>query len=279
MDELEARIARVLGREVRGLRLVERGYTHARRLLVELQDGKCVFAKVGSDDLTSGWLRAEHDFYRQAPGSFVPHLVAWDDHPENALLVLQDLSEATWPPPWTESRVELVLAALRELRGCEADVPSYADRIGREEPGWAEVARDPNPFLALGLCSAHWLVESLPALVAAEAEAQTGGDELCHFDVRSDNVCLVGDRALLVDWNHACRSNADLDLAFWLPSLASEGGPVPEQILPGRPELAAMVSGFFAARASLPAIPHAPRVREVQRSQLEHALPWVARCL
>ena len=54
---------------------------------------------------------------------------------------------------------------------------------------------------------------------------------------------------------------------------------MPEEVLPGRPELAAIVSGFFAALAGLPVIPHAPRVREVQRSQLVHALPWVARAL
>jgi hypothetical protein len=43
--------------------------------------------------------------------------------------------------------------------------------------------------------------------------------------------------------------------------------------------MAALVSGFFAARAGLPVIPQAPRVREVQRVQLAAALPWAARVL
>ena len=82
-----------------------------------------------------------------------------------------------------------------------------------------------------------------------------------------------------MDWNLACLSNPNLDLGFWLPSLAYEGGPKPEEILPVAPEIAAWVSGFFAARAGLPAIPDAPRVRLVQRQQLETALPWVSRTL
>jgi hypothetical protein len=74
-------------------------------------------------------------------------------------------------------------------------------------------------------------------------------------------------------------SNPQLDLGFWLPSLAYEGGPAPERILPDAPEVAAWVAGFFAARAGLPGISDAPRVRLVQRQQLATALPWAARAL
>jgi hypothetical protein len=70
-----------------------------------------------------------------------------------------------------------------------------------------------------------------------------------------------------------------IDLAFWLPSLHAEGGPPPEASLPDAPEWAAMVSGFFAARAGLPLIPSAPQVREVQLFQLRTALPWAVRAL
>ena len=92
-------------------------------------------------------------------------------------------------------------------------------------------------------------------------------------------MCLTTGRVLFVDWNVACVANPRLDLGFWLPSLAYEGGPAPERILPDAPEIAARVSGFFAARAGLPSIEDAPRVRVVQRQQLATALPWVARAL
>lgn len=67
-----------------------------------------------------------------------------------------------------------------------------------------------------------------------------------------------------MDWNFACVSNPRLDLGFWLPSLTYEGGPSVR---------------LSAARAGLPGIQDAPRVRVVQRQQLEIALPWVARAL
>ena len=39
------------------------------------------------------------------------------------------------------------------------------------------------------------------------------------------------------------------------------------------------MSGYFAARAGLPVIPNAPRVRAVQLAQLRTALPWAQRAL
>jgi thiamine kinase-like enzyme len=119
----------------------------------------------------------------------------------------------------------------------------------------------------------------LPLLIQTEAQCNTEGNTLTHVDLRSDNICLTSKRAIFVDWNLACLSNPKLDLGFWLPSLAYEGSPSPEQILPDAPEVAAWVSGFFAARAGLPDISDAPRVRLVQRQQLGTALPWVIRAL
>jgi aminoglycoside phosphotransferase (APT) family kinase protein len=97
--------------------------------------------------------------------------------------------------------------------------------------------------------------------------------------VRSDNVCFVGDRAVLVDWNWAAIGNPVIDLAAWLPSLHAEGGPPPEEILFGEPEAASLIAGFFAARAGLPPPPTAPKVRHVQLEQLRTALHWAARAL
>jgi aminoglycoside phosphotransferase (APT) family kinase protein len=115
--------------------------------------------------------------------------------------------------------------------------------------------------------------------MAAEAECPTEGTAVCHGDLRSDNLCLVANGAKLLDWPEACLSNPSLDLGLMLPSLAEEGGPEPEVILPDAPEVAAWVSGFFAARTGLPPIPGSPGVRPVQLRQLRTALPWVRRAL
>ena len=74
---------------------------------------------------------------------------------------------------------------------------------------------------------ARWLAEALPRLKQASADCDLGGDALLHMDVRSDNLCIRGDRAVLVDWNHACVGNPLLDSVAWAPSLRTEGGPEP----------------------------------------------------
>jgi hypothetical protein len=83
-----------------------------------------------------------------------------------------------------------------------------------------------------------------------------------------------------------------LDIAFFLPSLAGQGGPscadglnlyeraagatfAPEDIAIA----AVIVSGFFAARAGEPDIPGLPRLRWVQKLQLFPALAWACQCL
>jgi aminoglycoside phosphotransferase (APT) family kinase protein len=141
------------------------------------------------------------------------------------------------------------------------------------------VAKEPAAFLGLGLCSAAWLDDSIATLVAAEARAPLAGDSLVHLDVRSDNISFVDRRPVLVDWGWACRGNAAVDVAAWLPSLHLEGGPPPETILPRAPELAALMSGFFADRAGLPGAGHMLRIRALQRAQLGVALPWAVAAL
>lgn len=135
----------------------------------------------------------------------------------------------------------------------------------------------PEPFLSLGLVTPQWLDRALPTLIAAEQSAQLSGDALTHLDLRSDNLCLTAEGIKFIDWAEACRSAPDVDLAFFLPSLAYERGPLPDTILPSRPDMAALVAGFFAARAGLPIIPQAPFVRRVQQEQLSTALPWAMR--
>jgi aminoglycoside phosphotransferase (APT) family kinase protein len=245
--------------------------------VVQLADGRNVFVKAAVDELTADWLRAEYWVYSQIDAGFLPRLHA-SGGDELPILVLEDLSFASWPPPWTVERVDAVLGTLREVAATPPPEGLDALEDRREDlAGWTDVARDPAPFLGLGFVSPGWLEDALPALCAAEEACVLDGDALVHFDVRSDNICFLEGRTLLVDWNWAARGNPVLDVAAWLPSLAAEGGPRPEEILTGEPEAAALVSGYFAARAGLPAIPLAPRVRAVQREQIRAGLPWVAR--
>ena len=236
------------------------------------------FVKIGATAITADWTRVEHRNYQSMAGWFLPAVLGFDDDGARPVLAIEDLSDAAWPPPWSAERVGNILEALSAIH--EATPPDHL--TGIEDDGgadWITVARDPAPFLALGICSPEWLASSLPSLIDASARARLSGEALIHLDIRSDNVCFRGDRALVIDWNHATRGNPDLDIAFWLPSLQAEGGPTPEEILPNAAELAAWVAGFFCARAGGEPLPDAPHVRPLQRLQSETGLPWAARAL
>lgn len=278
-QELIARVERMMGVRSVAWAPVQGGYSLAGRWRVRFKDGTSAFAKVGATVETAVQLRAENAFYAQVAANFLPALRGWEDGDE-PILLLEDLSAAFWPPPWSQARVEHVLATLAAVAATPPPpgLPTLASSRERLV-SWTQVADDPTPFLALGLCTSAWLEMALPPLLAAEAAATLDGKRLVHLDVRSDNLCFIGDRVILVDWNLACRGNAAVDVAAWLPSLAAEGGPDPTEIMPDEPALAALMSGFFAARAGLPPPEGAPRVRGVQLSQLKRALPWAAASL
>lgn len=94
-------------------------------------------------------------------------------------------------------------------------------RRARRIPTW--------PFLSLGLRDEQWLERSLPELLAAIERAPLDGDDLLHFDVRSDNLCFRDGKALLV---------------------------------------ATLIAGVWVSVAGLPPPETAPNVRAVQRKQL-----------
>jgi hypothetical protein len=257
-----------------------RGYAPNRRWIVQLANDRSVFLKQASDENTAAWLRSEYAIYQSLRGNFLPELLGWDDQGEWPMLVLEDLSQAAWPPPWTPGSVEAVLRTLDDLH--RHPLVPWLDRISTTQyvqDGWLEIARRPEPFLSLGLCSAAWLDRALPVLLHVASNDDLYGDAVLHLDVRSDNLCLRGNRAILFDWNHSATGNPELDIAFWLPSLCAEGGPEPEFVTKLSPGMVSLVSGFFASRAGLPIIPTAPGVRAIQRVQLETALPWAARVL
>jgi thiamine kinase-like enzyme len=276
---LEERVSALLGVDVRSLRRIQTlGYADAFHGIAELADGRTLFVKAGAEEVTSGFLREEITAYRAVRAPFMP-LVHGADEADPPVLVLEDLSGCFSAPPWTAAKIEAVLTLLEELRSTAppAELPS-AERYRADWTGrWERIAADPEPFLALGLCSREWLREALPTLAAAAKAVRLGGDVLVHTDIRSDNLAFLDGAAKLVDWNWASAGDSQLDLACWLPSLAAEGGPPPQALMPeGGAEFAAMLGGVWGAVAGLPPPPTAPRVRAVQLAQLRVALPWAA---
>jgi thiamine kinase-like enzyme len=241
--ELISRIEKLVGAKVESYRRVEGGYTPALRLLCRTADAR-FFVKVGVTPSTSKSLNREIRVYNSLRGDFMPHLLAWEHHESEPVLVIEDLSTHHWPPPWDERQIELTLAQIDALHNTSATLETFAEVHGIDDGNWKLVADDPEPFLSLKVADARWLESALPVLMRCEENCATAGDSLTHCDLRSDNICVTKGRAVFIDWNSACLSNPRLDLGFWLPSLAYEANLKPEKILPDAPEVAAWVSGF-----------------------------------
>jgi hypothetical protein len=278
VELLSTEIAETLGWTPVAWKRIRRGYTPAARFRVQNGD-KRAYVKIATTPGTVAHMQREIRTYSRLSGPFMPTCYGWSDSGTNPYLVLEDLGDAVWPPPWKTADIRSVLERLSELHAADAALPDYAEVHGGREAGWSEVACDPEPFLRIGVADRAWLSRNIKVLIEAEEGSSPEGNSATHWDIRSDNLCIVDGAAVLIDWGEACLSNPKLDLGFWLPSLAFEGGPDPEMFLPNEPEIAAWVAGFFAARAGLEEVPDAPFVRRVQREQLSTALPWACRAL
>src|SRR5437764_164786 len=277
--DLEGRLAALVGAQPVEWAPRAGGYSTAERYTVVLAGGRRVFVKTADAQHMAAWLRRELEVYASLRGSFIPELIGFDDDGTRPLLVIEDLGHADWAARWTAERVALVRAALDELHGCPPPPntrpvrETYRDWFVR----WHTVAADPEPFLSLGLRSRAWLDERLPAIIEAAGAAPLDGDAVIHLDVRSDNLCTLEDRAVLVDWNWVSLAAPELDLAGWACSLALEGGPPPCQLLPDSPRFADVTTAIFCATADLSPPVTTPQVREFQARQLAVALDWLDR--
>ncbi|HJU37601.1 MAG TPA: phosphotransferase [Gaiellaceae bacterium] len=277
--EAVVRAERALGgRATSWTRVESRGWARNEHWTFVLDDGARAFAKSAWLEPSVTWMRREREIYDRLSGPFMPRLLGWEDG-ERPLLVLEDLTEggAYFPPLWRPGDVEAVLATLAELAETRIHgLPSFPDSW----PQWTSVADDPAPFLSLGIASSAWLDRALPELLAAESALTFSGPAVLHGDVRSDNLCIRGDRAVLVDWNHACLGKPGFDVAAWLPSLTLEGGPQPDEVADAAvSQFAVAIAGYFAAHAGLLPDEGAPLVRGFQLAQLRVALPWACRVL
>jgi hypothetical protein len=254
------------------------GNTHAERWRVVFSDGTRGFVKQAVDDETAEWLRHEARIYADLAGaSFLPSLYEWrDDGEARPTLVLEDLGDAHWPPPWSEAQRARAFELIERL-GRTRPPAWLPTRPAASLAGWEEVAKDPQPFLGLGVCTPAWLERWLPALAEAEELAAGAPSVFAHLDLRGDNLCFLGERTLAVDWSWAALAPPSADLALFALSLARELGIPPETAAPLAPCWAARLSGLYASRAGLPDLPHAPKVRPLQRLHLRIALGWLAR--
>lgn len=275
--DLQSALSALMQKAPTDWQFMERGYTAANRWIITFADGSTAFVKSACDKQTADWLEAECRVYSSITAPYMPRFFGSGHADSFPFLVLEDLSQGHWPPPWESSHIERGFELLEAIRSTPP--PEYLPKLAdyphvRGLGGWEQVLNDPTGFLSLGLVDAKWLAKNGPILLKAEKAAPLDGTELVHWDIRSDNLCFMPERTVVIDWNHACIGNSAFDFCGWLPSLAVEGGPSPWDITTDEPEFAALMAGYFASKAPLPSPRPGSKLREAQLKQLRVALPW-----
>jgi len=292
-----ARAARVYG-----------GYAPSATFRIVLADGRRAFLK-SSYPLPKGsqvhWsITAEERVYRTLGdriGRWGPRFLGSVERDGWQVVALQDLGPSTIPP-WTAAKARL--AARDYARFHESTLGTRLPRwLSRTEhvkftSYWAGLVerRELRNVARLARRRAdeaeEWLAVALPLMLAGEGRLARVQRPfaLLHFDTRSDNLRLHGERLRLFDWPFACVGPAEFDVAAFAQAVAMEGGPAPERVVAWYEDVLPLraaaidaslagICGYFSDRAWRP--PHAglPRLRSVQRRQLKATLAWAARRL
>ena len=118
------------------------------RWLVRLVGGGSAFVKAPYDEASGEWLRTEALVYQAVEAEFLPRLLAWDGE----VLMLEDLSDAVWPPPWTPAAVASVRATLADVAMTTppAGLPPLANLHELlVNTDWPAIESDPEAFSPL----------------------------------------------------------------------------------------------------------------------------------
>ncbi|MFI2366699.1 hypothetical protein [Promicromonospora sp. NPDC019610] len=194
--------------------------------------------------------------------------------------------------PWDLDDVDLLARLALEIGEHPApDGDVFHDSADHARPQ-AQLLADERPQ---GLATYDpWFVEHLDlvAQVAApERRAEAfAGDRLVHADFRADNVLILGPdeqrRGVVVDWPHAARGAAFIDVVGMLPAMHALGGPAPSEVLERTPLPAgtdpeavvtqvAVLAAYFVHGSLQEPPPGIPHLRQFQRVQAEASIAWL----
>jgi hypothetical protein len=210
----------------------------------------------------------------------VPRLLTCYDDGTWVALLFQDVAGRQPSLPWRADELTDVLKTL-------ADASTLQTKYGQDFSGWRLLAA--GPAVAVDRLD-PWSRRHLGTLAALESEWADAavGETLVHCDIRADNLLLCADRVWVVDWPAACKGAAWFDVMAFAPSVAMQGGPLPEELLARHPaargadpdavlSAACALAGYFTLGALQPPPPGLPTVRPFQAAQARVARAWLAR--
>lgn len=251
---------------------------HMAYWLVTLDHNEKAFLKIATGPRAKKMISDEVHFYNHVKDKiYLPHYYGGIVTNEYSAVLIQDLSDCEWAPPWNPEKIDNVKTALEEVRFIQEPLVSrsifeFKDLFN----GWQKIKSDPAHFLGTQIRPHSWLERKIESLINFSIEGFHKSDDLIHFDVRSDNICFTDNKAILIDWAWYCRGPFDLQMATWVLSLANECSNIsPEEFLPDmHPKYIALIAGYFAQFAGTPC-PDANHVRSLQYRQLGVALDWL----
>lgn len=206
-------------------------------------------------------------------------------------LVVDDVDGSQPALPWRDDQLASVVAAIDRLHEAltpaPVRVPAVAECFETDFTGWRTLASAPENERLDPWSRAH--LAELADLEATWA-VHAAGDTVLHADIRADNLLLADGGVTFVDWPHACRGAAFVDLVLSAPSVAMQGGPEPAAFLAmsraGREAsgesvtaIVCAMSGFFTAASLRAPPPGLPTLRRFQAAQGEAARRWLAALL
>ena len=273
------------------------GFSPGLAARLHLTNGEIVFAKAVSgeqNEVAPRFHRREIRIASQLPAEApVPRLLwSWADDDAAGWVVLVYENVVGSPPrqPWDADEFAQVVAALNELSRDLTPSPIDPASIGERTTGLPIFGNNWRRLRDEGLVHPDpWVMKNLGALVALEERVPeiAPGSTLLHMDLRGDNMLMTADGVVIVDWPHAAIGPAWLDGVAFVPSVAMEGGPEPEELVR---QLAAMrdadpteltigiaeIAGFFTYHGLQPDVPSLPGLREFQEAQAVVARRWLA---
>lgn len=204
--------------------------------------------------------------------------MAFEDDGEYVIEAIEDLSSASWPPPYPDDTRSL-FAALQELSAHNAP-PGLRDLAVPSETNWEALGAGREWIANLAVCSNRWLDASIGLLIDAEQAFDPSGDQLVHNDLWSGNLAFVGSRCVFIDWAEAHRGSASVDMGFAMLSLRSDGARTTTPRFEGDAAFVSWWSASLASRLTQGVEPWLdPTINQGLHQDLYFALLWAAELL
>jgi aminoglycoside phosphotransferase (APT) family kinase protein len=293
-------IEQYLGRTVTMAFSQAGGFSPALASRLTLDDGTGAFVKAIAPDEVSGAPGGQEIYRREAriagalPNAVpAPRLLASMEPDGWVVLIFEEIVGSPPALPWQPAELSRVLDAMATLASLltPSPIPAPPATVPGGLNGWASLCADPSSLDELPGLDA-WVRTNVELLseVASTSDSAHQGSTLLHTDIRADNVLLTAEGVVFVDWPHAKIGAPWVDLVYFLPSVAMQGGGDPQMLfwdhpLGHRADLRAVcsvlagVAGFFIYGATREPPPGLPTLRRFQLAQGIEALSWLRRMM